>query len=80
MTVLDALDPFAIATPPRDLEFNFLGNIVLCTPLTDEGTQWIEEHVDPASLWYGHSLVVEPRFVDDLVAGATSDGLACGAS
>lgn len=77
MIVLDVLDPFYVAPPARDLDFSFFGSIVLCTPITDEGRAWIEAHVSSESTWYGDALVVEPRYIDNLVAGAQADGLVC---
>lgn len=58
-----------------DLEFSDHGSIVLCTPVTDAGKEWIAEHVSDDALWHGRSLVIEPRYVDDLANGAAEDGL-----
>ncbi|MBN9314222.1 MAG: hypothetical protein J0I99_00630 [Devosia sp.] len=66
-----------IAPPPRDLDFAFMGSIVLCTPVTDVARTWIDDHVSEESMWYGGSLCIEPRYLDDFVAGAMSDGLVC---
>jgi hypothetical protein len=77
MKVLDILDPFYVEPPARDLDFAFFGSIVLCTPLTDEGQRWIDEHIDPEAQWYGASLIVEPRYIDNLLAGALAGGLVC---
>lgn len=63
---------------PLDLEFSDHGSIVLCTPVTDTGKEWIAEHVSDDALWHGRALVIEPRYVDDIINGATEDGLTCG--
>lgn len=77
MKVLDILDPFYVAPPSRDMEFAFMGSIVLCTPATDAAREWIDEHVSQESTWFGGALCIEARYLDDFVAGALSDGLVC---
>lgn len=53
------------------------GSIVLVRPLTADVSEWLTDHTDPdASQWYGGALVVEPRYVGDLVTGLVEDGFA----
>ena len=51
------------------------GSIVLLEPQDRNAEQWLEEHVDPEARWWGPALVVEPRYVADIVNGAREDGL-----
>jgi hypothetical protein len=39
---------------------------------------WLEEHVDPDAQWWGPTLVVEPRYVPAILAGAAENGLLVG--
>lgn len=50
-------------------------SIILMQPLTDAARQWIERYVDPEARWFGHSLVVEPRYLADVCAGMEKCGL-----
>lgn len=60
-----------------DLRVSNFGSITLLKPLTPAANEWIDEHVDhdPDQRWFGGALVVEPRYLRDLVAGALRDGL-----
>lgn len=50
------------------------GSIVLVRPLTPDVTEWLQEHTD--GQWFGHALVVEPRYVLDLVTAMVEEGFA----
>jgi hypothetical protein len=50
-------------------------SIILVRPITTLGSDWLEEHIDEGASWFGPSLVVEPRYLDNLVAGMRADGL-----
>ena len=47
-----------------DYRFEDHGSIWLIHPLSDEAEKNLVEGVDDFSMWWGKSLVVEPRFVD----------------
>ncbi len=51
------------------------GSIFLLTPLTDAASCWVTEHVDPDALAWAGGIVVEHRFIEEIVAGAICDGL-----
>jgi hypothetical protein len=51
------------------------GSIFTLTPTTDGGRAWLEEHTDPEATWWCGGVVVEPRYVGDVCAGAIADGL-----
>ena len=51
------------------------GSIVLFHLNTSEASNWVEENVSKEAQYFGNALVVEPRYVADLVAGMRHDGL-----
>lgn len=51
------------------------GSIFLLTPMTDAAREWISNHIPEDAQYMGRSLVVEHRYVADIVAGMQSDGL-----
>ena len=58
-----------------DLLVHGEGSIYLLRPTSRRGRRWIDEHVsDDHQEWAG-AIVVEPRFIGDIVRGATADGL-----
>lgn len=48
------------------------GSVVLIRPLTNDVRDWLEENTD--GQWFGHALVVEPRYVEPLVLGMLEEG------
>ena len=53
------------------------GSLFLVSPVTIEAAKWLEEHCpqdDDHQYWAG-SLVVEHRYISDLVEGIENDGL-----
>lgn len=56
-----------------DLRVENHSSIYLVRPETAAGREWLEEHTD--GTWFGDALVVEHRYVADLVSGAAEDGL-----
>jgi len=54
------------------------GSLVLLRPMNHAAKQWLIDNVGtPADevQWFGGALVVEPRYLNDLVDGARADGL-----
>lgn len=51
------------------------GSIFLVRPLSNSACEWITAHVSEDSQYFGNALVVEWRYIDDLVAGMRGDGL-----
>lgn len=58
-----------------DIQIENHGSIVLLRPLSDEASDWIDEHIPDDALWFAGALVVEPRYVDDIIEGMSADGL-----
>jgi len=53
------------------------GSIFLLKPLTPSATSWVEEHIGQANGFqpYFPTVVVEPRYIGDIVEGIRIDGL-----
>lgn len=51
------------------------GTVYLVHPVSQRGTRWIAEHIPYDALRLGDAVVVEHRFVLDVVRGAVADGL-----
>ena len=51
------------------------GSLFTATPVTDAGRDWIDENVGGETQWWCGGLVVEHRFIDNLVDGMVGDGL-----
>ena len=53
------------------------GSIVVLRPISDNGEEWIMENVDPTEGYqpYYPTLIVEHRYVEEIVGGMTADGL-----
>jgi hypothetical protein len=63
---------------PPDFAVENHGSIFLIKPLTPSATSWIEEHIgqDNGYQPYFPTVVVEHRYIADIVAGIQNDGLA----
>ncbi len=55
------------------------GSIFLLKPESEKGKAWVTEHIDPDAMTCGNSIVVEHRFINDIIDGFTADGLKLGA-
>jgi predicted thioesterase len=58
-----------------DLRVNNHGTIFLVHPLSDAGREWVQEHLPADAQRFGEAVVVEHRYIADIVDGATNDGL-----
>lgn len=56
------------------LEIQNEGTIVLLRPLDMEAEEWCDEHLDPDRQSFGRAIVVEPRYVADILEGFKADG------
>lgn len=63
--------------PPDFLVENH-GSIFLLKPLTPSATSWVEEHIGQDNGYQPHfpTIVVEHRYIADIVEGIHNDGLA----
>ena len=53
------------------------GRIILLRPATSAGREWLEANCDPSSYqtFGGGTLLCEPRYVRDIIAGVREAGL-----
>lgn len=51
------------------------GSIFLLRPLSDAACDWIAEHIPEDAQFFGDAIVVEHRYIADIVNGAINDGL-----
>ena len=61
--------------PPADFVFHNHGSVFLLMPETDAARAWVEDHTDHRRQYFGGAVVVEHRYIADIVMGATMDGL-----
>jgi len=66
------------SSPTPDFEVQNHGSIFLLIPQTDSARIWIDEHIgqDNGYQPYFPTIVIEHRFVSEIVAGIQGDGLA----
>ena len=72
-------DSFAASgsSPTPDFLCENHGSIFLLRPLTAKAKSWVEEHIgDNGYQPYYPTVVVEPRYIADIVTGIQNDGLA----
>lgn len=65
----------ATKTAVNDLDVTRLGSFAIVTPLTEAGTDWLDDQAHDESIWYAGGLLVEPRYVDGFIEAAREDGL-----
>ena len=51
------------------------GSVYLLRPVSAAGSVWVAMHIPFDAQWFGGAIVVEHRFIGDIVAGAINDGL-----
>ena len=59
----------------RDLLIRDHGSIFLLTAVTPAGKEWVAEHIPADAQTFGKAIVVEHRYIADIVNGARADGL-----
>ena len=58
-----------------DFEISGGGTVYLLHPLTRAARAWVAEHLPADATWFGGAVVVEHRYIGDIVGGAIGDGL-----
>lgn len=61
-------------TPAMKVSVENHGTIALVRPLDSTAREWLEEHTLEEAQWFGGALVVEPRYLENLIDGFTADG------
>jgi hypothetical protein len=51
------------------------GTIFLVQPNTAAGRQWVEDHIPSDATFWGEAVVVEHRFIGDIISGFRLEGL-----
>ena len=58
-----------------DVNIENHGSLVLIRPLTEGGSDWLDENISEDAQHFGGAVVVEPRYVEAIVEGMQNDGL-----
>ena len=62
----------------RDFEVQNEGTIYLLRPLTPAARAWVAGYIPDDAQYFGDAVVVEHRYIRDIVAGIVADGLTVG--
>ncbi len=65
----------AYVPPVPDVVIQDEGTIFLVRGQSVAGAEWIVEHLPDDAMRFGGAIVVEHRFIDDIVNGMQADGL-----
>lgn len=60
-----------------DLQFSNPGPFALCYAETELGQKWLDENISQDALQWDGQIVIEHRYLADIVEGARADGLVC---
>jgi hypothetical protein len=64
------------SSPPKvDLLVHGGGSVYLLHPVSPTGAAWLDQHVTLDTTRFGDTIVVEHRYIRDIVTEAVSDGL-----
>lgn len=74
-----------MSTQPRPsftaqlIEDDFLavshGSLILLHPVSDLAKAWVHSYLPDDAQWFGQSVVIEPRYFDDIACGIVDAGL-----
>lgn len=61
----------------KTTDFNVVneGTIFLLQPITPEAGDWVNEHIPEDAQYFGSAVVVEHRYIADILHGIENDGL-----
>ena len=62
----------------NDLIVRNHGSIFILVAVTPAGEEWIGDHIPEDAMRFGGGIVVEHRFISNIVNGAVEDGLTVG--
>ena len=63
------------SSPQPDFFVENHGTVFLLRPLTPAANSWVKENLPEDHLTFAGAVVVEHRYIADIVAGAQADGL-----
>lgn len=74
---LDLFETGGTSPPEHALDFQLIrqSTIFLLEPPTDSARAWVEEHIPADATRFGAAIVVEHRYIADIVARMAHDGL-----
>ena len=58
-----------------DLDVQGSGSVYLLRPVSPCGASWMAEHIPSDAMRFAWAIVVEHRYIYDIVVGALADGL-----
>lgn len=58
-----------------DIKFSNHGSICVLNGISHIGANWLDQNLAQDSQRWAGGYVVEPRYVDDIIEGAQSDGM-----
>lgn len=58
-----------------DFQVQNHGSLVLLKPVTDDADRWVEEYIDSSAQRWAGAVVVEPRYIQPILAGIADAGL-----
>ena len=62
----------------EDFELQDEGSLYLLRPLTREAVEWLDEHIEQNRQMFGTAVVVERRYIADILRGIRAEGLEIG--
>ena len=63
------------SSPQPDFVVENHGSIFLLQPVSPAGNDWVKENLPEDRLTFGGAVVVEHRYIADIVRGAMADGM-----
>jgi len=66
-----------LADQGQDFKVTYHGSVSRLVPLTDLAKEWVEEHLQLEDWqWMGPAIVIDTRYIGDIIDGIIDDGLA----
>ena len=62
-------------TETTDFSVQNEGSLFLLRPITSDALAWIADHLSVDVMYFGNAVVVEHRYIADIVTGIQDDGL-----
>ena len=51
------------------------GSIAILTPESDDAKTWVDDHIAEEAQWFANGVVIEHRYVPDIVEGIFETGM-----
>lgn len=64
-----------VTFPDYDFSVNHYGTLCVLHPVTVAAEGWVKDHLPDDTLWWQNGVVIEPRYLDDILAGIEADDL-----